>query len=282
MKKTVIHKGEIVTYQLLGPEPKEKQGPILMLVHGFPEDGTIFRFQYDSLQKDFRIIVPDLPGSGESEYNDQLQSVDDFADVLLNIIDTELATRIVLVGHSMGGYISLAFAKKYPERITGLGLLHSTAYPDSAEKKENRMRAVETMGKYGGHAFLKTVIPGLFGAAFKQHHMNVIEEIISGSVRFKTVALQQYYKIMHDRPDSTEVLKSLRIPILFIVGSEDKAAPASDVLPQSALPVMAQILILPGIGHMGFLEAKTKVNECLKTFLQLEKINCPPTISQLH
>jgi pimeloyl-ACP methyl ester carboxylesterase len=122
---------------------------------------------------------------------------------------------------------------------------------------------------------LKTIIAGLFGETFKQHHINVINEMIANSDQFKTVALQQYYKIMHDRPDSTEVLKSLAVPVLFVVGTEDQAAPAADVISQSALPAISQLLLLPGVGHMGFLEAKTKVNECLKTFLNLEKVKYP-------
>lgn len=270
MEKSVFFKGQTVAYQI--EDSRQPHLPVLMLVHGFPEQGSIFKFQMEALKEYAKIIIPDLPGSGKSPYNKALLSVEDFADLCFDILQAEKIPKIVLIGHSMGGYISLAFAEKYPASLAALGLLHSTAYADSPEKKENRLRSITLMEKFGGPAFLKTVIPGLFGSDFKDHHPSVVAALIATGENFETVALQQYYQIMHDRPDRTAVLKAVAVPVLFIIGSEDQAAPAKDVLAQASLPAIAQVTLLQGVGHMGFLEARKKVDAAILSFLRLEKI----------
>src|SRR3979409_2265854 len=106
-----------------------------MLVHGFAEDHKIWELQVDYLKKDFLLIVPDLPGSGRSVFNPQLSTIDDYADVIKFILDEEGISACTIIGHSMGGYITLAFAKKYPDQLNAFGLFHSTTYADSEEKK---------------------------------------------------------------------------------------------------------------------------------------------------
>lgn len=266
-KKTIEFKQLPVAYKILGERSPDR--PVLMLVHGFPEEGSIFQYQYEHLQSSYALVIPDLPGSGESAFNESLTSVDDFGELLAAILDAEGVAKCVLAGHSMGGYIALAFAHKYPDRLTGLGLLHSTAYPDPLEKKENRLRAISFMQRRGGSAFIKTMIPDLFGTNFRENHPKVIDDLIAAGENFETKALQQYYQIMHDRPDRTQVLQQIKIPVLFIMGEDDKAVPKADMLTQATYPDITQVLMLPGVAHMGFLEARKKVNAALNQFLGL-------------
>lgn len=253
-----------ISYQKFG-----SQKPVLVFVHGFPEDGTVFEKQYSFLQNYFGVVVPDLPGSGQSDYNENLQSVEDFAEIIKLILKQENIEKCILLGHSMGGYISLAFAEKHPECLSGLGLIHSTAYEDSAEKKENRQRSINLMGKYGGYFFLKTIVPNLFYEKYATESQEVIESLIDKGGTFETKALQQYYSIMMQRIDRTTVLRQLTVPVLFIIGEHDTAVPMHDVLQQVVLPKISFSKILSNAAHMGFLEEAEIVNETIIQFAQL-------------
>lgn len=272
MQKTIRYKGQNIRYSHIQPESKTDNVPApltVMFVHGFPERGSIFQSQIAALSQHCALLIPDLPGSGDSPYNPDLHSIEDYADSLHAITATEQVTRLVMIGHSMGGYIALAFADKYPRNLLGLGLLHSTAYADSAEKKANRLKAIQTMKRYGGPAFLKSMIPTLFAPSFKAAHPAVIQELIREGNDFQTKALQQYYRMMLDRTDKTRLFSELPIPFLFISGTEDKAAPPGDLIAQSALPEIAMIEILDQAGHMGFIEKPGAVNRIVLDFLSL-------------
>ena len=271
MQKTINFKERDIHYTYLQPQQDNHASAhtTLMLIHGFPESGSIFQHQITALCPYYAILVPDLPGSGDSPFNPSLHSVGDYAAGLRHIIEAEQIEKLVIIGHSMGGYIALAFAENDSDKLLGLGLLHSTAFADSAEKKANRLKAIQTMARYGGPAFLRSMIPALFGAAFKAVHPEQIQALIAAGSTFETEALQQYYQIMHDRTDKTALLERLNIPILLVSGTEDQAAPAADLILQSTLPAIAQIEVLDQSGHMGFLEKPDKVSRILKDFLTL-------------
>lgn len=241
----------------------------LMLIHGFPESGDIFKAQIAALSTLYNLIVPDLPGSGASPYNPALQTTADFADSIQAIIIEEKIEKLVVIGHSMGGYIALAFGEKYPERLLGLGLLHSTAYQDNEAKKQNRLKAIETMQHYGGASFLRAMIPALFSANYKEKHAQVVQDLINTGSHFETRALQQYYQMMHDRIDKTDLFSKLTIPYLLISGTEDKAAPAGDLIQQATLIDTVMVEILSDAGHMGFIEKPEEVSKIIHQFMQL-------------
>lgn len=121
--------GQTLFYRSIG------SGPDVLLVHGFGEDGSIWDRQFEAL-KGFRLIVPDLPGSGRSQLVPDM-SMEGLASVLYRLLKHLNIGRIAVIGHSMGGYVALAFAEKFPELLSGLGLFHSTAYADTEEKKSN-------------------------------------------------------------------------------------------------------------------------------------------------
>ena len=193
--------------------------------------------------------------------------MDDHADMLEELLSAENIEAADIVGHSMGGYIALAFAEKYPEMLSGTGLINSTAYADTEEKKHTRQRAIETIAQYGAYPFLKTTIPTLFGAAFKEKHPERVEALITAGKDFSKEALEQYYRAMMNRPDRREILKSNPLPVLFVMGTEDAAAPMNDVLPQTALPDKSYIHILENVGHMSMLEAPQQLNRILLAFI---------------
>lgn len=239
-----------------------------MLLHGFGEDAQVWNGQIDHLKEHFRLIIPDLPGSGKSEMISDM-SIEGISEVIKEVLNIEFqksplqgAEGACLIGHSMGGYIALAFAEKYPERLHAFCLVHSTAFADSEEKKLARSKSIEFIKNNGAHEFLKTSIPGLFKGPDAY-----ISTLIKRGRNFSPEALIQYYKAMIARPDRTHVLKSFNGPIGFIIGEYDTAVPFQQSLQQSHLPQRSYVHILRNSAHMGMLEETGRVNVILKDFL---------------
>ena len=261
-KKITYNHGEIF-YHVYG------EGSPVILLHGFGETSSVWHKQIDALQNSYRLIMPDLPGSGQSTMlNMEVDhvSLGDFAGCVNSILEYENIRQCVMLGHSMGGYIMLAFAEEYPEKLKAFGFLHSTAFADSDEKKQVRLRGIEMMENYGSYAFLKSTVPNLFAPDFKTVYPEEIDQLIEDGKQFSKKSLQQYYYAMMQRPDRTHVLKNSKVPVLFMLGTQDVAAPLSDLLKQVHLPRISYIHIL-NTGHMGMWEASGGFNEYLEEFV---------------
>lgn len=246
-------------------------GQPVLLIHGFGEDSSIWDAQINFLKDKYRLIVPDLPGTGASPLlQKENATISDYADLIKQLLDEEKTESLVMIGHSMGGYITLAFAKKYPEMLSAFGLVHSGAFADDMEKIATRKKGIKFIRENGAEAFLKTTTAGLFFDPEKSK--KDIETLLQKGKSFPPDTLIQYYEAMITRPDRTNVLKTFEKPILFIIGEHDKAIPFSQSLPQSHMPAVSYIHILRNSGHMGMLEETKKVNEILGEFLQSIKL----------
>ena len=167
----------------------------------------------------------------------------------------------------MGGYITLAFAEKYPERLNGFTFLHSTAFADSEEKKTARRKSIEFIRKYGAAEFIKQSSPNLFSEHTKSENPSLIQELISRYDNFEADVLVYYYEAMMQRPDRTNLLRSFKKPIQFIIGEGDNAVPLEQSLRLCYLPEFSYIHILESAGHIGMWEAKAEVNNFLLAFI---------------
>lgn len=265
MRKYFTYNQSKIAYNIEG------QGAPVVLVHGFGEDGSVWKKQVDFLREYFTIIVPDLPGSGGSELLDadrfDSNMIDVYADCLYALLQEEKTVPCAMLGHSMGGYITLAFAEKYPASLHRFGLVHSTAFADGEEKKKNREKSIAMIEEYGSLAFLKNTTPNLFAAKFKAEHPEAVQALIDAGASFSKQSLQQYTRAMMLRPDRTHVLLSNSLPVLFVIGTEDVAAPLADVIKQVSLPNISYIHVLQDSGHMGMWEAPDLLNRHLLSFL---------------
>jgi pimeloyl-ACP methyl ester carboxylesterase len=262
MQKSLLFKDELLEYDVRG------NGLPVMLIHGFTEDRRIWDPLLTGMEDKYNWILPDLPGSGQSVFNGSLSQLNNFSEALKAIVDQEKIRDLVLIGHSMGGYISLAFAEKYPEKIRALGLFHSSSYADSAEKKESREKNIRFIQKNGAALFVEQVIPGLFSDSFKAEHPEEIRKLIDRYANFSHDSLVLYLEAMKQRPATTGVLKSITKPVLFIMGEEDKAVPIKDALEQCHLPRISYIHILTHTAHMGMIENTSLCNSYLDRFLE--------------
>lgn len=238
----------------------------VMLVHGFPADHTLWKKQTVALQQHYRLLLPDLPGTGYSPLIDPI-SIADMAVFLNAIVAQEKIEKCILIGHSMGGYAALAFAEKFPEVLSGWGLFHSSAYPDTEEKKKGRKRSIQMMKAYGQKQFLRQMLPSLFAETFKRTNRDKIQQLITERIRAGIDALIPYYHAMWERPDRTSTLKNTRVPVLFVIGKQDTAAPMDRVLEQVAMPPVSVVHLLADCGHMGMLEMPDTATQILKQFI---------------
>ena len=260
MTKEILYQNKKIVYQIIGT------GKPVILVHGFGEDATVWRNQIAFLQNKFRLIIPDLPGSGKSEIIDDM-SMEGMAEVIHEIIHAENIEACPVIGHSMGGYITLALAEEYPNHLSALGLFHSSAYADSEEKKATRRKGIGFINQHGAFEFLETSTPNLFSQQTKDERPELIDEQLAGLDNFSSLALVSYYEAMMQRPDRTQLLRETTVPVLFIMGEHDVAVPLKDGLEQCHLPEKSYIHILRQSGHMGMLEEMEKSNSALKKIL---------------
>lgn len=250
-------------------------GRPVVLVHGFGEDGEIWNRQVDFLKAHFKLIIPDLPGSGQSAMINSI-TIENMADTIKAILDKELPesnTPVIMIGHSMGGYITLAFAEKYPDSLKAFGLFSSSAFADSEEKKVARTKSIAFIQRFGAYEFLKTAIPALFLSGQKEPtpsapHNHDIQKLVEEGKKFTPEALTSYYQAMIARPDRIAVLKTFTGPVLFIIGTHDKAVPFEQSMQQCYLPQQSHVHILRNSAHMGMWEETDKANAALLLFLQ--------------
>jgi pimeloyl-ACP methyl ester carboxylesterase len=233
----------------------EGTGPVLVLLHGYPESLVIWDGFANELSKEFRVIRPDLPGLGDSEQIAEVQSMEMMAVVVRELLGYLNVYQCVMIGHSMGGYVTLAFAELYPELLKGFGLFHSMAMEDTDEGKKNRERTIALI-RQSKNSFLNQFIPNLFAEHHREGFSDQIAELQKGGNKVDSQALVALMEGMKIRKDRLDVLANSKVPVLFILGKHDSRMPVERILPQTALPIRSHTLILGDAGHMGFYEEK--------------------------
>jgi pimeloyl-ACP methyl ester carboxylesterase len=261
---TILYQGIQLHYRKVGV------GAATLLIHGFGEDGNVFNQAIKHLPEQGMLLIPDLPGSGESEIWPAAEpSLNDFALALNAILEIEGIEKCRVMGHSMGGYIALAFAEQFPEKIVALSLLHSTAYADSAERIQKRKQAIDFIEREGAAAFLRISLPGLFAPTFREQGKAAIDALLTSMKQVSGTTLIQYYRAMMQRPDRSNLLKAAPYPVMFIIGQEDEIVQPADTLQLADITANAYIHVLDNVGHMSMLEAPESFASLLITFMQL-------------
>lgn len=245
---------------------KMGSGIPVMLVHGFGEDANIWDAQMKALEDDCMLLIPDLRGTGKASSSSLPASLEAMAADLLSILDAEKIPSCILLGHSMGGYIALAFAEIYPERLFAFGLIHSTTYADTEEKKEMRRKAIAFISTHESAAFLKTSTPNLFSESFQRKHASTITKLIEKSSTLQPSVLIAQYQAIMARPDRTHVLAESIVPVLMVIGKDDKAVNSADAEAQSKLNPLCTAVLLD-TGHMSMLEAPEELNLHIMKFI---------------
>jgi pimeloyl-ACP methyl ester carboxylesterase len=259
-----------------GNDKTENTKAVILLLHGFGEDHGIWQSQITFLSKYFRVIAPNLPGVHCKPLNihpTHAPNLVNYVEVMHELMHSLHIDKYYVLGHSMGGYIGLAFADYYVNHVIGLGLIHSTTFEDSVAKKESRLKVAEFIEEHGTRKFLETSTQNLFGNAFKQAHPDKVQDVMDSVSDLSREAMIQFVMAMRNRKAYTHLLTQQRIPVWMIVGEQDIAVPIEDSLQQTQLLPPNNVMILENVGHMGMLEASEQVNSALLRFINEAVVN---------
>jgi pimeloyl-ACP methyl ester carboxylesterase len=259
MVKTAVYKNKNLVYRVEG------SGPVVVLIHGFGEDGMIWKNQLP-LSSSFKLIIPHLPGSRTSDLQDDM-SMESMAESIHSVLLQEGVEKCTMIGHSMGGYVTLAFAEKYSSLVESFGLFHSTALADTEEKKNNRKEGIQKIRTEGAAAFLKNFVPNLYSSSTQTTHSSIIQQHINDVSYFSEAVLISYYQSMMERPDRTAVLKQNKMPVLFVLGRKDSIIPFENALKLATMADVTYIHALDNSGHMGMVEEPEITNKIINNFL---------------
>ncbi|KAF0199275.1 MAG: yfbB [Bacteroidetes bacterium] len=242
-------------------------GPWVVLLHGFLESFDIWDDFARQLEKDFSVLMVDLPGHGRSGVADEIHSMELLAESVLAIIDHLKIDKFVVCGHSMGGYVSLEIAWNRSSQVRGVVLFHSHAAPDDDAAKENRRRTINIV-KLNRTNFIHQFIPDLFAEENQLRLDKEIEALRNRAASTSGKSVVAALQGMMDRKGSLDFLMSTELPVLFVIGKNDSRMPYNKLMAQAMLPSHSEILLLDKVGHMGFLEAPEKTLPVIAGFFR--------------
>lgn len=243
------------------------EGEVVVLLHGFCESSAIWCDFERELSKKYRVISPDLPGFGDSRLMVDAVSMEYFAAEVNGLLNELSITTSTIIGHSLGGYVALAFAEAFPSKLKGLGLFHSTAFADTDEKRVNRNKTIKFLEDFGVDTFAVAFVPPLFNEVSRSKYAEEIANITKVAKNTDPLAVIETTKAMRDRVDRSALLSTLDIPVLYIIGKDDGAVPLESSLLQCALPKESVVHIFENCGHMGMVEKKNETIKAIDGFL---------------
>ena len=229
--------------------------PTLVFLHGFAESREVWTDFQRPFPAHYRLLAPNLPGHGTN-----LAPVPDFsmeaqARYVIEFLNKNACPDpVLLVCHSMGGYVALALAERYPDRVAGLALINSSALADTDEKRANREKNIAFVERHGTAPFMESFVRPLFAPANRDKLIaarQLLEEIGKATPAATIVGA---LRGMAARPDRRDVLRHADFPVLLVAGKHDVAVPFDDSVAQAALPATGLALFLENSGHQAYLE----------------------------
>jgi pimeloyl-ACP methyl ester carboxylesterase len=241
--------------------------PTVVLLHGFPLSREMWRPQLADLGKDFRVVAPDLPGFGATAGFATEPSIDGMAAAVAEFLDAlSLTQPIVLGGMSMGGYVALAFARLYRDRLRGLILADTRAEPDDAAGKANRDKMIAFAREHSAVDVAEQMLPKLLGDQTRAQRPEVAAEVRRIAAAQTVDGLVNALTAMRNRPDARPSLPDISVSTLVIVGAEDTLTPPAlaESLAESVRGVRA---VIPGSGHLSNMEKPAEFTAAVRKFL---------------
>lgn len=238
------------------------KGPVLLLLHGFCESHKVWIELIPELSKHFRLLMPDLPGFGQSEPLPDSFTLADVASTIVQWLTSRINEPVVVIGHSLGGYISLAMVHAHPTLFEGLALFQSTAYADTDEKKAGRDRTIDEIEAHGIPEFVRAFIPRLF---LDKTHPS-IPGLIRDAQTLPQGTVKGYVRAMRDRPDRKDVLRALGPRALLLGGADDTFVTVGQLKAQQQLATGIKCEVLERSVHMGMLENPQNSMNSIQSF----------------
>ncbi|MDR1673319.1 MAG: alpha/beta fold hydrolase [Bacteroidales bacterium] len=245
----------------------EGSGNAVVLLHGYLESLEIWNGFYQRLTPHYRVIRIDVPGHGQSDVVADVHGMDLMAEAVNAVLQHLDVRRCVLTGHSMGGYVSLAYLAHYPERLAGLCLFHSSPFADTEEKKAYRTKEIRLVSEGKLSLICNTSIPNGFATDNLQAFSAQVEYAKHVARQMSPAGVTAILKGMRERPDRQELLKNNTVPTLFLLGKKDNYIAFERFAPVAAAFPHTTVAALEHSGHSGYLEEPEKSAELLLAFL---------------
>jgi 3-oxoadipate enol-lactonase len=245
-------------------------GPVVVLLHGFPLDRSMWSHQQASIGSIYRLIVPDLRGHGTTAAPDGIYSIDEMADDVIELLDAlQLREPVVFGGLSMGGYVALSIAERFPERVRALMLINTRASADSEEAARLREEMATEVDRTGDiEPVIAKMLPRLFSRDTFQKHPELVAKLHGRMSRMTARAVAGTLRGMATRPDRSAFLPRIQVPTLVIAGAEDQIIPTEEAEGMARAVPGGRLATIPGAGHLAPIEKFQQVDREILDFLQ--------------
>ena len=241
------------------------EGKPIVLIHGFAGSKLYWEKVFLSLSEYNRVIAIDLPGHGKSTMGVEKYSIEDMADLIKGLQNQLGLEKVTMFGHSLGGYITLAFAEKFPQYLNGFSLVHSTANPDSDEAKAGRESNAKKVLEEGLDSFINGLSQKLFSPANSEVNVQDIQTTVKIGMSTSVQGVVSALLAMRDRPNRNYVLEETELPVLLIAGEQDQIIPPDKTFTVNK-PNIQQSMI-KGAGHMSMFEQPAELVRAMEDFL---------------
>ena len=247
----------------------EGLGPVILFVHGFPLNHSMWQAQIEEFSKTHRVIAPDLRGFGGTDGALYSVSMEQFADDLAELLDA-LAVEgpIIFCGLSMGGYIAWQFAQRHRNRLSKLIVCDTRAAADSPEAAANRLKMADIVLREGPEPVAWAMMPKLFAQCSSDHCPAIVASVRQMVMTSNPVAIAAAHRGMAVRPDVTGWLPTLDLPTLVLCGEHDAISPASEMKSFAELIPGSRFALIADAGHMAPMEQPQAVNAVLRRFIE--------------
>jgi 3-oxoadipate enol-lactonase len=239
----------------------------VVLLHGFPFDHTIWQAQIEALSSEARVITPDLRGHGQSPVLQTGYGMDHMANDIVALLNDLGIDQAVWVGHSMGGYLTMAALRRFPTRVRAAAFVATHPYADSPEKQQDRKTSAIKALEQGSEAVVSDMVNNLF-APGTDLESDTVQRIRSIMLNTPRVGVAGALEAMAGRPESVETLRNTRIPMVMIAGAQDQIVKADQLDTLVKQVPHLRLVTIDGAGHMPMIEQPDATTTALREFLQ--------------
>jgi len=255
-------RGSVVGYDDVGV------GTPVLLLHGFPFDRSMWREQAEALGGLCRVIAPDLRGFGESGDAEGAATMEEMARDVASLLDYLRVDRAVVGGLSMGGYVTLAFCRLFPERVSALVLADTRPQPDDEDGKRTREETARRALLEGMEPIFSAMLPKLLTRASVDGDPSLVERVRAMVLNTRPASAASALRGMALRRDQRDLLPLISVPTLIIVGAEDCLTPPSEAELMRRNINGARLRVIEGAAHLSNLERAAEFNSTLSAFLE--------------
>jgi pimeloyl-ACP methyl ester carboxylesterase len=242
-------------------------GHVLVLIHGYLETSEVWKNFARKLARQYRIITMDLPGHGRSDICEEAQTMEFMAVAIKELLKSLDTGKVFLTGHSLGGYITLAFAELFPEMLSGYCLFHSHPLADTQEALEKREREIALIKAGKKDLMYPENIAKMFAAVNLDKFSDALKRSKEIASSISAEGIRAVLKGMMARPSRLAVMERGKVPCLWILGKMDNYVNCELAKSKVKLPKNAELVILNNSGHLGFIEEEERSIDVLTEFV---------------